>query len=49
VRKDGEAKMVTLRPVHGSPGSYAADFLPAQPGAYTFVFSGTVGDDPFEA
>ena len=49
VRKGGETKMVTLRPVHGSPGSYAADFLPAQPGAYTFVFSGTLGGDPFEA
>ncbi|MEP7126734.1 MAG: hypothetical protein ABJE95_37740, partial [Byssovorax sp.] len=49
VRKGNEAKTATLRPVHGSPGSYAADFLPAQPGAYTFVFSGKVGDDPFEA
>jgi hypothetical protein len=49
VRKGSETKMATLRPVHGKPGSYAADFLPAQPGAYTFVFSGTLGDDPFEA
>ncbi len=49
VRKGSETRIVTLRPVHGSPGSYAADFLPAQPGAYTFVFSGTLGGDPFEA
>jgi hypothetical protein len=49
VRKGSETKMVTLRPMHGSLGSYAADFLPAQPGPYTFVFSGKVGDDPFEA
>jgi hypothetical protein len=49
VRKGSETKMATLRPVHGRPGSYAADFLPAQPGAYTFVFSGMLGDDPFEA
>ena len=41
--------MATLRPVHGKPGSYAADFLSAQRGAYTFVFSGKLGDDPFEA
>jgi hypothetical protein len=33
-----------LRPRFGSPGAYAADFVPTAPGAYRFIFRGKIED-----
>jgi hypothetical protein len=34
-----------LEPAFGEPGDYRADFVPSEPGPYTFHVTGTVGDE----
>ena len=38
----GQRMPLTLRAVYGKPGSYTADFIPTQPGDYTFHIFGTI-------
>lgn len=40
----GKSKMLRLRAISDSPGSYTADLMPTQPGDYTFHLTGTIGD-----
>ena len=34
--------------VFGEPGEYRADFVPSQPGTYTFHFTGTIDDEEID-
>jgi len=38
----GQSMPLTLRAVYGKPGAYTADFIPTQPGDYTFHIFGTI-------
>jgi hypothetical protein len=38
----GQRMPLTLRAVYGKPGAYTADFIPTQPGDYTFHIFGTI-------
>lgn len=39
-----ETVTLPLRAVFNQPGRYTADFVPTVPGAYSFHFTGTIGD-----
>lgn len=44
----GQARALPLTPVAGQPGVYTSVFIPTQPGEYSFLLTGTVGDQPIE-
>lgn len=44
----GEARELPLTPVSGSPGEYTSVFIPTQPGEYSFLITGTIGEHPIE-
>jgi hypothetical protein len=39
---------LTFEPIPDNPGQYVAPFIPTQPGAYTFVFSGSIKSTPVD-
>ncbi len=42
------SETMELRPLFGQDGSYAADFVPTAPGAYTFRFFGDIEGETFD-
>lgn len=44
----GQARELPLTPVAGQPGVYTSVFIPTQPGEYSFLLRGTIGDQPIE-
>jgi hypothetical protein len=40
----GEARELPLTPVPGDPGLYRSVFIPTQPGEYSFLITGTIGE-----
>lgn len=44
----GEARELPLAPVAGDPGSYTSVFIPTQPGEYSFLLTGAIGDVAIE-
>ena len=44
----GEARELPLTPVIGVPGEYTSVFIPTQPGEYSFLITGTIGEQPVE-
>ena len=44
VNYGGKSKVLRLRAVLDSPGSYTADLIPTQPGDYSFHLTGKIGD-----
>jgi hypothetical protein len=40
----GKSKVLKLRATAGEKGHYTADLIPTQPGDYTFVLTGKIGD-----
>ena len=45
VEYGGVRKSYPIRPVADQPGLYAADFIPAREGQYTFVFGGSINGE----
>ncbi|HEV2074103.1 MAG TPA: hypothetical protein VGR29_10730 [Thermomicrobiales bacterium] len=44
----GQARELPLTPVAGQPGVYTSVFIPTQPGEYSLLLKGTIGDQPIE-
>ena len=44
----GEARELPLTEVSGEPGLYTSVFIPTQPGEYSFVITGTIGDQAID-
>lgn len=42
VKFGNQSKDLSFEPVPDNPGQYVAAFIPTQPGAYTFAFSGSI-------
>ena len=43
-----QTKDLTFEPIPDNPGQYVAAFIPTQPGAYTFAFSGSINGTPVD-
>jgi hypothetical protein len=48
IRYGGESKELNLRAAWSQPGSYTADILPTQTGAYTFHITGDINGTPID-
>jgi hypothetical protein len=44
----GRARDLILRPVEGTPGAYAGDFIPTRRGTYTLILAGAIDAQPID-
>jgi len=44
----GRARDLIVRPVEGTPGAYAGDFIPTRRGTYTLILGGAIDGQPID-